>query len=125
MRLGITLRGFAKKMQLPYSTVRKYLIELEKAGFINLKEGPVGMVIDEKVEDIFLKLMKLLNSGITLDGALKVLRGEKLPFIQEDGEFKAKILEKSDRIENVLIEIRELLQNLIELEQRKAEKDQE
>ena len=120
----MTLRGFAKKVSLPYSTVRKYLLELEKSGLITLKEGPVGMMIEDKTEKIFLKLIKLINSGLTLEGALKVLKGEKLPFVEIDEDFKEKLLEKFDRIESMLTEIKELLQNLIELQQERSDKEQ-
>lgn len=114
--MGTTLRGFAKKVDLPYSTVRKYLLELEKTGLISLKEGPVGMMIEDEVEEIFFKLIKLMNFGLTLEGALKVLKGEKLPFMENNEDFKKLLLEKSDRIENMLVEIRDLLQNLVELQ---------
>ncbi len=120
----MTLRGFAKKINLPYSTVRKYLLELEKSGLITLKEGPVGMLIEDKTEKIFLKLIKLMNSGLTFEGALKVLKGEKLPFVEIEEDFKEKLLEKSDRIERMLTEIKELLQNLVESQQKCSDKEQ-
>ena len=120
----MTLRGFAKKINLPYSTVRKYLLELEKSGLITLKEGPVGMLIEDKTEKIFLKLIKLMNSGLTFEGALKVLKGEKLPFVEIEEDFKEKLLEKFDRIESMLMEIKELLQNLVESQQKCSDKEQ-
>jgi len=120
----MTLRGFAKKVNLPYSTVRKYLLELEKAGVISIKEGPVGMMIEDSVEKIFLKLIKLMNAGLTFEGALKVLKGEKLPFMEFNEDFKEELLEKSDRIENMLIEIKELLQKLIELQEEHLNQEQ-
>lgn len=101
----MTLRGLAKKLNLPYSTTRKYLLVLQEAGIIKLREGPIGLMIEEHEEEALKELLSLLKTGYTIEGALKRMKGER---VSDDTE----ILKRLDRIEQTLEELKEIVEEL-------------
>jgi len=103
--ITVTLRGLAKKLNLPYSTTRKYLLVLQEAGLIKLREGPVGLMIEEREEEALKELLSLLKSGYTIEGALKRMKGER---VSDDTE----ILKRLERIEQSLEELKEMVEEL-------------
>jgi len=103
--IALTLRGLAKKLNLPYSTTRKYLLVLQEAGIIKLREGPIGLMIEEREEEALKELLSLLKTGYTIEGALKRMKGER---VLDETE----ILKRLDRIEQTLEELKERVEEL-------------
>ncbi len=101
----MTLRGVARKLGIPYSTARRYLLELRNRGLIRIREGPNGMIIDEDSVSTLEKLMELLKDGYTLKSALDMLkRGEHeeniSEMLKEILDLQKEILKKLEEIES-------------------------
>ncbi len=104
----MTLRGLAKKLGLPYSTTRKYLLFLNEKGLLRLKEGPVGFMLDEEAERVLSEFLTLVRAGYTSEGAVRKMRGE----LSED--LGSEILRRLDVLEEELKEVKEMVEKLTE-----------
>ncbi len=99
-----TIRSLSKKLGVPYTTLRGYIMDLKKLKVIRAPEGPSGLMINEAEKLIIEKIVRLIREkGYSLIAAV----GE----IQK-GRENVDVLERLDRLDLKMKEILERLENI-------------
>ena len=100
----LTLRGLSRKLNMPYSTTRKYLFILKDNGFVRVREGPVGLMIDEESQRALERFIGYIREGLTIEGALRKMK-------ENDGR-ERNLVERIEKMERDLEEIKESIQEI-------------
>ncbi len=114
----MTLRGLAREMKLPYSTIRKYVMILKEHGLITIREGPIGKMISDDAKEVLGRFIDLLKEGFTIDGAIKKLKIGR-PIENDSASF---ILKKLESLENDIKEMKSILLELSAGKKKKRKK---
>lgn len=106
----MTIRQLSRKVNLPYSTTRKYLKSLEEAGYITLRITEHGARIDHHTLVIFEELVELIKSGYPLQKALERLGEGRTATESRILEYLSRLEKKVEDLEAENRKLNELLQ---------------
>lgn len=97
-------------LNLSYSTTRKYLKALQDRGFITIKMGEHGALLDEHAVKLMTRLVELIRDGNTLQVALeKLARGMEKPS-SEIIEYLQRLERRIEELEKENRALRQLIQ---------------
>jgi len=107
----VNLRELSKNMNMPYSTVRKYINVLIEHELINPERNNRTLILNTDHVNIFKTLVSLIQSGYSFNTAIQKLKegfsnpnNEVIQYIQRL-EKRIENLEKENRNLNQLIQI--------------------
>ncbi len=106
-----TIRALSKKLGVPYTTLRGYIIELKKLKLIKAPEGPSGLMINESERMVVENIVKLIRN-----------RGHSLRSAVEELMRNSEQMEISSMLTKVLLKLENIEEKLKKLEQSCAKK---